>query len=100
MSRTSAACLLAFISPLAAFADGAANPDPAALYLRAGTVDTAAPLGGLAAEIGRHPAGTRLVVQLDGPITPQRRARLAAAGIRVGDYLPVHAYIVTLNGAD
>src|SRR5690606_30384153 len=42
----------------------------------------------------------RLVVQLDGPMTPERRARLSAAGVGIGPYLPMHAYIVTLDGAD
>ncbi|MCH7814618.1 MAG: S8 family serine peptidase, partial [Planctomycetes bacterium] len=36
----------------------------------------------------------RLVIQLDGPMTPARRADLAAAGVVLGGYLPTHAYII------
>src|SRR4051812_36981607 len=101
MPRTTAACLLALLAPLAAFAEGQGNTGPAALYLRAGTVDTSARVAGLAAEIGRAgAAANRYIIQLDGPITPQRRALLAAAGVRLGDYLPTNAYIATLDGAD
>jgi hypothetical protein len=78
---------------------GAGPLNPTALYLRAGTVSTAKPTGTLAGAIGARPAGTRFVVQLDGPITPQRRALMQAAGIQIGDYLPSYAYIVTLDQA-
>jgi hypothetical protein len=74
---------------------------PHRLYLRTGEVDTSqAPAGGLAAQIGAHPAGTRFVIQLEGPITPQRRAELVNAGIDLGPYLPMFAYIVTLDRAE
>lgn len=36
------------------------------------------------------------VLQLDGPLTPQREAALAAAGVRLGQYLPMNAFIVRL----
>ncbi len=39
----------------------------------------------------------RFAIQLDGPITPERRAALAAAGIQLGDYLPANAYVVTVD---
>lgn len=42
------------------------------------------------------PAG-EYVLQLDGPLTPERRDVLDAAGVQLGDYLPFHAYIVRLN---
>jgi hypothetical protein len=42
----------------------------------------------------------RFVLQLDGPITPERRAELSAAGVALGDYLPPFAYVVTLDRAD
>jgi len=76
----------------------AAAGGPLGLYLRAGTVDTSTAVGGLAGQVGA--AGSRHVIQLDGPITPARRARLEGAGIRVGDYLPDHAYVVSLENAD
>ena len=40
------------------------------------------------------------VIALDGPITPQRRAQLVGAGVRLGEYLPDHAYVADLSGAD
>src|SRR5512135_3158377 len=81
--------------------NGAVQNDPMSLYLRAGTVDTRRAGLDLAAVIASRPGPEqRFVLQLDGPITPQRRARLAAAGIVIGDYLPTNAYIATLNQAN
>src|SRR5690606_12413738 len=71
---------------------------PLALHLRAGVVDTSAARADLAQALPEL-AGTPVVIQLDGPITPARRARLEAAGVRLGDYLPDHAYIALLDGA-
>jgi len=34
------------------------------------------------------------VIQLDGPLTPQRRDALSAAGVTLLQYLPAHAYLV------
>jgi hypothetical protein len=45
-------------------------------------------------------SGQRFVIQLGGPMTPAHRQRIAAAGITLGDYLPVNAYVVTLDRAD
>jgi len=73
--------------------------DPRTLYLRAATVDTrqhATLLGPDAA----FSADVHYVMQLDGPMTPQRRDALTAAGVSLGDYLPMHAYIVNLAQAD
>ncbi|HZW09747.1 MAG TPA: S8 family serine peptidase [Phycisphaerales bacterium] len=70
---------------------------PTALYLRAGTIDLAgasAPLETLAGREGRF------VIQLDGPMTPQRRAALENAGVRLGDYLPTNSFVVRLDAAD
>lgn len=39
----------------------------------------------------------RFVIQLDGPITPGRRLALENAGLRLGDYLPANAYVVTID---
>ncbi|MFH0983380.1 MAG: S8 family serine peptidase [Planctomycetota bacterium] len=81
-----------------------AGPDPAPsvhaprqLRLRSGVVDTRLPsLPALASPVG----GERVhyVVQLDGPPTPARRAQLEDAGVKLGDYLADHAYIVRLEG--
>ncbi len=39
----------------------------------------------------------RYVIQLDGPITPERRDALEGAGVRLGNYLPANAYVVTID---
>ncbi|MBL9030383.1 MAG: S8 family serine peptidase [Phycisphaerae bacterium] len=67
------------------------------LHLKAGVVDTRARTG-LSDADAAVPAGTRLVVQLDGPLTPSRLESLARAGVRLGQYLPDHAYIVDGSG--
>lgn len=41
-------------------------------------------------ELQRH-----YVIRLDGPLTPQRSARLAAAGIQLGAYVPKNRYVVS-----
>ncbi len=41
----------------------------------------------------------RMVLVIDGPITPQRRARIEGAGVKLGDYLPEHAYVVDTRNA-
>jgi hypothetical protein len=79
--------------------DQGAAPGPGlALHLRAGVVDTSGQ--GLDLSSLKPAAGERHILQLDGPITPQRRARMQAAGIAIGDYLPDCAYIVSLERTD
>lgn len=76
--------------------------DTTALYLRSGVVQTDDALkdpGELLA-MGGEAGAEHFVIQLDGPMTPARRARLAAAGIQLGDYLPLNAYIATLDQVD
>jgi hypothetical protein len=67
------------------------------LKLRAGVVKTEA-MGAckqtLAALEGR------MVLQLDGPLTAERRSALEAAGIELGQYLPSNAWIVSTEGVD
>jgi len=71
-----------------------------ALHLRAGRIrtdrDVIVRLSDLA-ERAPIAAGDRFVIQLDGPLTSQRRAALENAGVRIGAYLPVDAYIVTFG---
>ncbi len=67
------------------------------LYLRSGVVDASIPRGGLEQLAGQ---GGRFVIQLDGPMTPARRAALGEAGVVLGDYLPINSYIATFSGAD
>ncbi len=45
-------------------------------------------------------AGGRYLIQLDGPITPARRAAIGEAGLALGDYLPSYAYIARLDRVD
>lgn len=67
------------------------------LYLRSGVVDASTPRGGLETLAGQE---GRFVIQLDGPMTPTRRAALGEAGVVLGDYLPINSYIATFGGAD
>ncbi|NIP86540.1 MAG: hypothetical protein GTO03_13620, partial [Planctomycetales bacterium] len=71
------------------------------LYLNAGTIDTRSAQSGPDLLLHRpksYAAGIPYVLQMDGPITPQRRAALVQAGVKLGDYLPRNAYIVDLSG--
>lgn len=72
---------------------------PTAIYFAHGTIDTsvARPFGAFAEPLV---VGNRYLVQLDGPITPARRAAIEAAGLSLGDYLPAHAYIAKLERLD
>jgi hypothetical protein len=76
--------------------------DPHRISMRASEVNTSVATGaaGLAAAVGTRPASARFIVQLDGPITPDRRAAMIGAGLRVDDYLPTHAYIVRIDRAN
>lgn len=70
------------------------------LRLRTGDVHTAA-LPNLL-NTGATPAfeaSRRFVVQLDGPLSRERRAALEAAGVKLGDYLPTHAFVADLTQA-
>lgn len=96
--RLSRAALLLSLSlvPLARGGDPAHE-----LRLRSGTVDTSTGGNLLAALRGGAPLAPApdYVLQLDGPITAQRRAALANAGIVLGDYLPENAYFADLRAA-
>lgn len=72
-----------------------------AIALRSGEIDTGARLrrvSDLMLMRGRGAAGGRVVIQLDGPITPERREVLEAAGVRLGAYLSNNAYVARLTG--
>ncbi|MCK6485024.1 MAG: S8 family serine peptidase [Phycisphaerae bacterium] len=71
--------------------------EPDALYLRVGTVtlDANASLHRTAAAPLAN--GGWFVIQLDGPLSPQRQSALADVGVRVGQYLPSNAFIVRLE---
>jgi hypothetical protein len=107
------AALMGYPAARASARDDAPGGEPAppvigevsatSLYLQAATVDAsrARDVAELARLIEAGGARTgRWVVQLDGPMRPAWRERLTAAGVRVGDYLPLNAFIVTLGAAD
>ncbi|MBL8759731.1 MAG: S8 family serine peptidase, partial [Phycisphaerae bacterium] len=74
------------------------QPPHATLRLRTGDVD----LNARPSLLTGTPAfsrGTLAVIQLDGPMTPAKRAALSAAGIVLHDYLPDHAYLADLSNA-
>ena len=68
--------------------------DGSTLYLRTGIqrVAEARQISRLLGAEAGAPA-KNFVIQLDGPITPARRAALSQAGLVLGQYLPVNAYI-------
>ena len=71
------------------------------LRLSAGHVATgraAVDLPALTRDLQRN--GRRAILQLDGPITLERRAALRAAGVRLGGYVPDNAFIADLSHAD
>ncbi|MBL0927191.1 MAG: S8 family serine peptidase [Phycisphaerales bacterium] len=72
------------------------------LYLKTGAVDTRLALDGaaLADFMRTFPGEQRAVFQLDGPMTPARRAALEGAGVVLLQYLPSNAWIVRISGAD
>lgn len=83
---------------LLAASAGFASAGP--LHLKAGTVQTQN-LPDLRAAIARAEAiPSRVIVQLDAPMTPQRRVAMEAAGLRLLDYIPDHAFIVDTRNAD
>ncbi len=79
---------------------GGAMPEASAIHLNVGPVDTR----GLVNIKTRLPAAFDVsrpyVVQLSGPMTPAVRQQIAQAGIRLGEYLPNHAYVADLGGAN
>ncbi len=76
---------------------------PREIALQSGVLDTskrpALALDETAATIGKDKT-RRFVIQLDGPMTPERRQRLSAAGVSLGEYLPTDAWVVTLDRAN
>lgn len=77
-------------------AAGPAQPPETPLRLRSGQVDPLA--GGLGAPAAPAPAlpdgGALRLVQFPGPVQPEWRAALEAAGLRVVAYIPENAYLV------
>lgn len=91
------------VAPIAHAQDATFEPEPGTLHLRTGVVRTqrlANLLSNPEAARGAVRAGVRTVLQLRGPLNEHQRALLADAGVKLGDYLPQHAYLVDVSGAD
>src|SRR4051812_13125330 len=73
-----------------------AKPSPTSLHLRTGVVPLDPQFSLHKSQVGAAPRSRHCVLQIDGPMTPQRAARLARAGIKLGQYLPMYAYLVNL----
>ena len=71
-----------------------AEPPDHRIHLRTGPIDTRAEGNELAVRQRSAPGAGRWIIQLDGPITPQRRRELSDKGFELGDYLPENAYVV------
>lgn len=75
----------------------AEKPALQTLDLKIGQVDTSlAPDARQAAAPFVH--GRRYILQIDGPLTSDRAQTLSSVGVKLGQYLPQHAYITTLDG--
>jgi hypothetical protein len=78
------------------------DPRPAAasriLHLNLGAVDTSTLTNLKANARGDFSRQQAYVVQFDGPLTPERRARVENAGIKLREYLPANAYVAELGG--
>ncbi|MEM1423254.1 MAG: S8 family serine peptidase [Planctomycetota bacterium] len=72
------------------------------LYLAAGRVDTSARTDAqsLSDAIAQADPDERMVIQLDGPMTEERRALLEDAGLSTLGYLPTNAFIVRPANGD
>ena len=90
-----AVCLATF-----SFASDIPSQRVGVLNLRVGDVQTASAANILALRDAQLDPTAHYVIQLDGPITPQRRADLIAAGVELGEYLPAYAYVVTVDAAN
>ncbi len=60
---------------------------------------TARPVTLLSDQIVHRTAQRRMIIQIDGPMTPARQAAIDAAGLTVLEYLPTYAYIVETTAA-
>ncbi len=75
------------------------SPDARTLYLKVGEIDTRQ-LPSLLTLDAEFAPDKRYVIQLAGPITPQQSRLIEDAGVLLGEYLPMHAYIVRLDTAN
>jgi len=71
-----------------------------ALRLRHGTITTDVPVDVAGVVRGSRERSARFVLQLEGPLDPQRRAALEQLGVELGDYLPPDAFIARWTGTN
>src|SRR5437867_4095493 len=64
------------------------------LRLKVGDIDTASRENLLTVAAPDFQPDERLILQIDGSMTPARRAALVAVGLSLGEYLPDSAFIV------
>src|SRR5262249_1268737 len=97
MMAVGSACFALGQNPTAFSAPGLSSDDSdsALLRLKNGRVVTDATLS-LHRRTGADVKAGHYVIQLNGPLTPDRLATLSRAGIKLGQYLPNFAYIVHL----
>lgn len=76
-----------------------ATLSPTSIYLRSAEIDTTqtAAVTRTPSRVLRPVAGKYYLIQLDGPITPERREALANAGINLGEYMQVNAFMASVN---
>ncbi len=94
--RTSQILVLAACAGLASAAFAHQPQGEGTLRLRAGDVRTA-DLGDLrlrAAGAQAQALPSKVVLQLDGPMDPDRRAAIEASGARILDYIPDNAFVI------
>jgi hypothetical protein len=90
----------AIFSLLLAAGSALAQEEARALQLKTGRVETIAADVALTELVREAKPKSRAVIQLDGPMTAERRAALEEAGLVIGEYLPPDSFVVSLAGAD
>ncbi len=68
--------------------------------LKGAEIDSSTPKRLTRADISRATSKRRFLLQLDGPMTPQRRAVLEQAGVVLGRPVPPDAYIAKIDRVD
>ena len=76
---------------------GRGKMDDRSLYLRAGRIDLRQRYSALSNAESVSFDAAAYVIQLDGPMTLERRRALEAIGVIPGEYLPMYAYVVDLR---
>lgn len=91
-----------FVLLLASLAGSTQGAQPGTLQLKTGPVDLSQTENALRwnqAEARAQRLPERMVLVLDGPMTPERRTLIESTGARVGDYMPTNAFVVEMGDA-